>query len=106
MGVGWWVDHRGASQSLSYFKDRLSNTERIKDENNVEVPFSMANSRRKTKGRVLKNNQPAGFVSKGNLPTSQSPYAPNPIAGRFQTMVFLIHHPNIRGYCSSFLARG
>jgi len=73
LGLGWWVDHRGASQSLAYFKDRLSFTERIKDENMVKYHFLWRTLDDKQKAAFSRQIGQQGFVSKGNQPTPQSP---------------------------------
>jgi hypothetical protein len=72
-GLGWWVDHRRASLSLAYFKERLSSTERIKDENMVKYHFLWRSLDEKQKAAFSKQIGQQGFVSKGNQPTSQSP---------------------------------
>jgi hypothetical protein len=73
LGAGWWVDHRGASQSLSYFKERLLHTERTKDENNVKYHFLWRSLDDKQKADFSNKIRQQGFVSKGNQPTPQSP---------------------------------
>ena len=71
--LGWWVDRRRAIQSISYFKDSLKHTERIKDENMLKYHFLWRLLDEKQKAEFSKKISQQGFVSKGNQPTPQSP---------------------------------
>ena len=80
LAVGWWIEHCEISRlaiartrELSSIKERLSVTERVKDENMVKYHFLWLMLDEDQKAEFSKRIGRQGFVSKANQPTPQSP---------------------------------